>query len=100
MEKVAPFLVATFACGLRENSRIKMKIEGVEVSSDVLIQAAILDNLSFLAWTKTKDAQKGKNPPVSLVAKLQGKDKNENKDIFTFDNPEDFFAKRELILRG
>lgn len=99
-ERIAPLKVAILACGLRDDSRIKMKISGCNVSTDTIIKAAILDNLSFIAWTKTKDAQSGKNAPESLVAKLQGKDKKENDDVFTFENPDDFFEMRESILKG
>lgn len=99
-EQIAPFKVAIFACGLRDNSRIKMKLSNQTVTSEMLINAAILDNLSFIAWSKTKDAQKGKNAPDSLVARLQGKHKDDKNEFVTFENPEDFFEMRDKIIRG
>ncbi|MCQ2602624.1 MAG: DUF5361 domain-containing protein [Clostridia bacterium] len=92
--------VGILALGLRDNSRIVQKINGEELSIDLLIQASILDRLSFLAWTKTKDAQKGKNAPASVVDALRGKDKKANDDFFTFTDNDEFFRMREEILKG
>ena len=62
--------VATFSIGLKGDSRIMKKMSGMKVDNATLLQAAIFDRLSFLAWTKTKDAQHGLNRPESLVEKL------------------------------
>ena len=42
--------VATFAVGLREDSRIKKKISGIEYSHQELLLARIADKLSALLW--------------------------------------------------
>ena len=42
--------VATFAVGLREDSRIKKKISGVEYPYQELLLARIADKLSALLW--------------------------------------------------
>lgn len=99
-EQMPPEKVGILALGLRENSRIMQKINGEDLTIDLLIQASILDRLSFLAWTKTKDAQKGKNPPASIVDVLRGKDKNANNDFITFEDGEEFFKMRDEILKG
>ena len=52
---------AILASGLRNDSRIKMKINGMRYSTDTLLLASACDRLSFLVWAKTKDGQKGRN---------------------------------------
>ena len=64
--------LAVLASGLRDNSRIKMKLAGLRVDQDTALLAMAVDNLNFLAWTKTKNAQKNKNRPESLAARLMG----------------------------
>ena len=81
-------MLATLCCGLRENSRIKMKLLGMKVPMEIMLLADAVDKLSFLAWTRTKDAQEGRNRPKSIVGMLTGK-KEEN-DIIAFDTAEEF----------
>ena len=52
---------AALSVGLRDNSRVKMKLAGVEAGQDTLLLAAIVDRLSLLWWAKTKDAESGRN---------------------------------------
>lgn len=65
-------LAASLAFGLRESSRIKTKISGSLVDFNTLLNAAMLDCLSFLVWAKTEDAQKGRNRPKSVYDALSG----------------------------
>ena len=59
--KVLPVeTLAALSVGLRENSRIKMKLSGAKVKPDFLLLAAAVDRLSLLVWSKTKDAEKGR----------------------------------------
>lgn len=81
-------MLATLCCGLREESRIKMKLLGMKVPMEIMLLADAVDKLSFLAWTRTKDAQEGRNRPKSIVGMLTGK-KEEN-DIIAFDTAEEF----------
>lgn len=72
-------MVAVFSVGLRNNSRIKMKMNNQPVEIDTLLIAGISDKLSTLVWWKTKDGQKGVNKPDSLVESItnvQPKEKN------------------------
>lgn len=86
-------LVAVLACGLRDNSRIKMKFAGVSFSMETLLMAAIMDNTAWLKWSKTKDAEKGINQPESVFNQLV-KPAEKKK---TFASGEDFeTAKREF----
>lgn len=51
---MSPSLVATLVLGLNDNSRIKRKITGSKISLDQMLYALMVDNLQYLAWTKTK----------------------------------------------
>lgn len=53
--------------GLRENSRIRQKLEGIKASPDTIILARIYDLVNIILWSKTKDAEKGKNYPKSFA---------------------------------
>ena len=90
-------LVATLSVGLRENSRIKMKLSGVKTSTDTMLLASAVDRLSLLVWAKTEDAQNNVNRPKSILSILTGIE--EESEIVTFNTAEDFEAERENILR-
>ncbi len=94
--------VATFAVGLRENSRIKMKMNDTNYSLDTLLMAFIADKLSLLVWSRTKEAQEGLNRPNSILSALLGKgnDCDKENDIESFSTPEDFERRRREILMG
>lgn len=88
---------AILASGLRANSRIKMKISGMKVPIDTMLSAAAVDALKYLVWSKTKDAAKGRNKPVSVLEKLM---REEHNDIVAFSSGAAFEAARERILNG
>ena len=88
--------VATFAVGLRENSRIKMKMSGAKLPLDTMLLASIVDRLTVLAWMKTKDGADGINPPKSILYTLMQEE--ENSDIESFATPEEFERRRNEIL--
>ena len=92
--------VATLAAGLREDSRIKMKIANVRVSEETILLAMMVDRLSLLWWAQTKDGQKGRNKPNSIVAELLGINTNNSnkKDAEVFDSPADFEAARAALI--
>lgn len=93
-------MVAVFSYGLKEDSRIKMKLSGQTVPSDTLLLASVVDKLNILVWFKTKDGQKGKNEPPSIVSVLTGKDKTDNnKDMVVFNSGEDFINRRKMLLQ-
>ncbi len=92
-------LVATFSCGLREDSRIKLKMSESKITTDTILLATILDKLSWLTWTKTKGAEKGINKPKSVLNALLGKRENEQ-DIISFSTPEEYETVRERIKNG
>lgn len=55
------------SAGLRENSRIRQKLEGIKTDPETIIMAKIYDVVNTILWTKTKDAEKGRNQPKSIA---------------------------------
>lgn len=90
--------VAALSCGLRDNSRIKMRITGRKVETEYMMGAAIIDHLATLIWMQTKDGQKGRNRPESLLDRLIGQAKRD--DIVAFNSIEEFEAEKQRILSG
>lgn len=90
--------VALFSVGLRENSRIKQKINKINYSFDTLLLAGIVDRLSLLIWSRSKDGQKGRNRPLLIVPGLIHK---EDKKIISFQSADEFLkARKELLKEG
>lgn len=80
--------VAIFSCGLRNDSRIKMKIAQVNITPEQMMLAAIADSTRMTAWLHTKDAEEGTNRPKSLLGVLIGE--REEKAVIAFDSGEEF----------
>lgn len=89
--------VATFSAGLRDDSRIKMKMTGQELPLRDLLMAGIFDNSALLVWSKTKDAEKGRNKPDSVLASLLKTNKGDD-ELMKYASGEDFIKDRERIL--
>lgn len=87
--------LARLSCGLRENSRIKVKMSGARAPFDTLLMLAVLDELRWLHWSKTKDAQKNRNTPKSMLSQFL----NDDEKITSF-KTSDEFEKRLAELRG
>lgn len=93
--------VAAFSCGLREDSRIKMKMNKQLVPLETLLLAGISDKLSMLIWFNTKDGQKNKNRPLSILETLNVNDsKPQQKNEVVFNSGEDFEKTRQRLLNG
>lgn len=90
--------IATFCYGLRNDSRLKMKLMNSKVSFETLLKAVAVDRLNFIAWSKTKDAQKNMNKPKSIVAGLLQEHTTRNN--ISFSSPEEYEREKEEILRG
>lgn len=81
-------LASTLAAGLRSNSRIKLKMSGHRCGVDTMLSAMTVDRLSYILWSRTKDAQHGRNKPESVLELLlSGKKEN---DIRSFESSEEF----------
>lgn len=89
--------VAALSAGLREDSRIRMRMSGQKARTEILLMAAIADRLSTLVWLQTKDGQKGRNRPESILQKLTAEPKTED-DFETFRTAEEFEKRKAEIL--
>ena len=97
---LTPGRVALFSVGLRENCRRKMKINGQKYPLETLLLASAVDRLSFLVWSKTKDAEKNRNRPVSIFEKMVEEEEKE-KDFVVFESVEAFEqAMAEINKKG
>jgi len=93
-------MVAVFSFGLRENSRIKMKMNDIEVPFETMLLAGIQDKLNVLIWQQTKDGMNGRNYPASMLALLtKSQQKPKTSDLVGFESSEDFLKEREKLLR-
>lgn len=92
--------VAVFSYGLRENSRIKMKMSQNNATFDTMLLAGINDRLSQLIWFKTEDGQKRKNRPQSIVDTLSGNAPSSDKSSVSFNSGKDFDEFRNQLING
>ena len=91
-------LIATLAAGLRDDSRIKMRLAGTHVRPSFLLSAMAVDALNILVWQQTEDGHKGRNAPDRIARHLLGEEMKENKNIATFSTPEEFERRRKEII--
>lgn len=82
--------VAAFSCGLRNDSRIKMRMSGLSVTPEQMLLAAIVDNTKLIAWLWSEDGRTGKNRPKSLLAELMGNEGEKEPEIMLFDSGQEF----------
>ena len=76
------------------------KMTGQAVESNIVLLAGILDKLSFLAWTKTKDAQTGRNRPVSVLNKLLNGNKKPEREFEVYNSGEEFMERLNQLRKG
>lgn len=87
-------LLATLAVGLREDSRIKMRLTGAKVPRSDMLLAAAVDRLSLMLWINTEDGRKGTNRPPSILSAILGnEEEKEESPVAAFDSAEDFEAE-------
>lgn len=85
-------VLAALSVGLRDDSRIKMRLSGAKATRGELLLAAVVDRLSMLVWMQTEDGHKGVNRPQSVFAAIQGEDTPENGQQVGFETAEDYEA--------
>lgn len=95
-KQLPPTKVAVFCLGLRNDSRIKMKLNGQTVPFDIMLLAAIADRLSTLVWFQTADGQKGRNRPTMLTNLLLKKE--QENDVEAFHSGEEFEKERQRLI--
>lgn len=88
MMQFKPSYIARLAVGLRDNSRIMMKVSGNKVQTDLYMLALGIDRLSMLVWLNSEDSIKGINRPEMIAPKLLNEEVK--KDFMVFDSPEAF----------
>lgn len=91
-----PLRVAIFASGLRDNSRIKLKMSNQKVSLETSLIAGISDSLNVLVWMNSADGQKGRNRPVLITSLLS--EQKEKSETVTFSSGEDFESYRNSLI--
>lgn len=92
-------LCAILAAGLRDTSRIKTKIGGLNTTIDIIFLAHIIDSVNTLVWFQTEDGHNNKNRPESILDKLINTPDDEP-EFLSFDTPEAFELARQMILTG
>lgn len=92
------FLAARLACGLRENSRSKMRLAGNRIELRDALLAAILDRVGFLAWAQTRDGQRNRNRPASILDRLMH-EPDERETPVVYAGGEEFEKARKQILQ-
>ena len=85
-------VLATLSVGLREDSRIKMRMSGATIPRMEMLLAMAVDRLSLMFWAKTEDGRNGTNRPKSILSILLG-DETENGNTVSFDSAEDYEAE-------
>ena len=86
--------IATLAVGLRETSRIMVKLSGLRITPELFAMCDIADSLRILRWWKTKDGQHGRNkPPMLLDVFSEENKKNEKDDLRGFNSGDDFMRE-------
>lgn len=85
--------LAVLACGLSPDSRVRRAMAGIREVPEIILLAAAVDNLRLLVWSKTRDAEHGRNRPASIVAQLLDREaETDESEIMGFDSPEEFEA--------
>jgi hypothetical protein len=91
-------MAAILCFGLRDNSRVKMDVSSTKLTLTETLLARISDDLSFQSWAQTKDGQKNRNRPQSILKTLL-EEKKEDK-IEAFETPQEFNEAWEKIVHG
>ena len=92
-------LIATLAAGLRDDSRIKMRVSGSRVRPLFFMSAMMVDALNILVWQQTEDGHKGRNAPERITRILLGEDSKNIRNNAAFESPEEFERRRQEILK-
>lgn len=93
-----PSYIFILVNGLQDNSRFKLKLNGMKTTTDTMLSAIACDYLARLWWAKTEDAEKGRNKPISILSQLL-EDNVVNNEKDGFDSAEEFNTARSRLLR-
>lgn len=93
----SPELVAVLCLGLRDDSRVKKTLTNSKITLEQILMARMVDELSWLHWSKTKDGSKNRNRPQSVLKALTEEKKEEAEVFLTAD---DFKEAWERIINA
>lgn len=87
--------LAVLAFGLRENSRIKMKIAGVQTIPIEIVLPQIYDVLACIG----AGLSGAKEAPPSMMDIVKGRNKEKSENMVAFDSGEDFRREWDRLSR-
>ena len=85
---------SVLAWGLPQESRIKRLLSGQPVDDTTLLLAYMVDDLNFLVWARTKDGEKNKNRPKSIVEALY-----KEKEIDGYKDVDEYEKTRAKLIK-
>lgn len=74
-----------------------MEIAGIKIDLEQTLLARIVDELTFQSWAQTKDGQKNRNRPKSVLKTLIEEKREDQHE--TFLTPDDFNEAWEKICQ-
>lgn len=87
-KELPPLTVATLLIGLRDDSRVKMHMSDSRLTLNQMMMAAILDELRFLSWTKTKHGKRYNQKRI--LKALQGEYDTKKDELMSFKTVEEY----------
>lgn len=94
---MSPLYISVLCSGLRDDSRVKLKLAKMPINLSQMLLARMVDELAFLVWAKTKDGQKNRNRPQSVLKSLTEK---KDDDVEIFHTSDDFMTAWNAIARS
>lgn len=95
---------AALAAGLPKDSRVIRGLSGSELTTMETLLAAVVDAVNLILWTRTKDAETGRNKPKSILSALMDSGNKKETNTRAFDTPEEFMeayrATLEIVKHG
>lgn len=89
-EELPPTTAAALLFGLRDDSRVKMHLNGSRITVEQSLLAIIADRLNFIAWSKTRDAQKGHRYKEKSIYEILTRKSKPKEELMTFDTVEEY----------
>lgn len=99
MRDYDPRFVGILASGLRGSSRVFGAITEDKIATDTKLLAMAVDNLAWLVWSKTTDAEHNRNRPRSVYDIIVGKEEPSANNNAAFKSVEEFEKARANILK-
>lgn len=75
-------------------------MSGQTLTVEAMLLAMLVDRTGLILWTQTKDAQKGRNRPKSVLEQLLAGADSNKEDIETYSSIEEFEAERRRLTGG